>query len=52
MGLDINFYNYFLETAIKIIMQSLAEKRIQKNYWPFEGPPNLIRQTYLSTYNG
>ena len=32
MSDNINFYNYYmLETAVKIIMLSLAEKRMQKN---------------------
>ena len=31
MGLDNNFYNYFLETAVKIIVLSLAEKKIANN---------------------
>ena len=36
MSVNINFYNYyFLETAVKIIMLSLAEKRIQKSLVAF-----------------
>ena len=31
MGLDNNFYNYFLENAVKIIVLSLAEKKIENN---------------------
>ena len=32
MSDNINFYNYYLlETAVKIMMLSLAEKRMQKN---------------------
>ena len=29
MGLDNNFYNYFLETVVKIIVLSLAKKKLR-----------------------
>ena len=36
MSVNINFNNYyFLEAAVKIIMLSLAEKRIQKSLVAF-----------------
>ena len=51
MNVNINFYNYyFLETAVKIIMLSLAEKRIQKHLVAFWRCTKFVKAGILNYF--
>ena len=46
-GLNINFYNYFLETAVKMIILSLTEEQIQKNWAAFWRSTKFVKANIL-----
>ena len=51
MNVKINFYNYyFLETAVEIIMLSLAEKRIQKHLVAFWRCTKFVKAGILNYF--